>query len=158
MIGSDGGQENSQSLLDSVVSQLSGRPLPSGLYINQHRTAAPSILLEKFKPRLVPYILLLHDINVLVHEWNDIYRSAVEEKIKATDYEWLVGAIMHRRSERDCKKCKSRSTARQWSRPCSHDPSLKIEEYKCDTCNHVFRIVVNRQRNRPCKEELRRID
>jgi len=144
-----------EPFIEDVSLALADRPLPRGLYGNHAKIQLPHKLAAVFGTELVPYLALLHDINLLVREWNQEYRRTLKAVIDKKDYSDLVDTIMARRHERDCPKCGSTDTEQTSTWTPEYDPGMRYYTFTCQQCGNEYRVKLMRWRRRPCALELR---
>jgi len=145
-----------EPFIEDVSLSLADRPLPKGLYGNQTKIQLPHNLATVFGAELVPYLALLHDINILVREWNVAYRQTLKAVIEKKDYTDVVDSIMDRRHERDCPHCGYAYPKQitHWSP--KHDPEMRHYRLECPKCGGPrWNIRIRQARRRSCPMERR---
>ena len=97
----------------SVAALLAKQSFPEGLYVSMHRMR-PDPILGRLGEHLIGYLCLLHDVSILVKEWNRLYEKLVQDHIKDQDYTPIVDSILEKRKAyREaimCPYCESRDT------------------------------------------------
>ncbi len=131
----------SKDVVESIYTVLSKEPLPGGMYASHRRVKPPSYLVSYPDQELVPYILLLHDINVLRVELLRRIARRKAESSESRDYseqaEILLDYRKYYRDSRICPKCgstKLRGTGR-WS---SGSKLVVFYRFRCLRCGWKF--------------------
>jgi hypothetical protein len=133
----------------SIQAELAKKALPNGLYITRRQVRVPSWLKTYPDETLVPYLLLLHDINLLVREWRRVYRERIKHRALDRDVEDVVDQIMELRKiyrqARVCPYCGSSDTTHVYSQR-SSDGKRRVQRRECQHCRKRF--------NRPVPAQL----